>query len=232
VPNAVLSAKRLTGTKQTKGTIEKRIRNTDQAAKQKTVEENNFNKYGVKNVACIDAVKLKIGKSNKGKKCPRTAEHQSKIIESKRKNGTLKHRQESKDLIKNNALLFWQCDDPPVTLSENKKSRYDSGKINNIFCRSSYEKLFVSYCVRNSIKIESAENKRFRVPYYIENKRHFYYPDFYLPEYGMIIEIKPLSMIDVANNTLKAIAAMLLYDYALVTEEELNDLDEFFRYIK
>ena len=52
-----------------------------------------------------------------------------------------------------------------------------------------YEKKFIEYCISNNIKIESAETKEFRLEYYINDKRHYYYPDFYLPDLKIIIDV-------------------------------------------
>lgn len=85
--------------------------------------------------------------------------------------------------------------------------------------------------MNNDIKIEPAEQKIFRIKYKDENgKTRFYYPDFYLPDYNIIVEVKPLALLSNERVILKADAAMKEYDYVLITEEELKDLDSVFRY--
>lgn len=49
-----------------------------------------------------------------------------------------------------------------------------------------YEKHFIDYCVINNIKIENSKS----IKYFYENKKRIYYPDFYLIERNLIIEIK------------------------------------------
>ena len=65
----------------------------------------------------------------------------------------------------------------------------------------------------------------------MESKLRMYYPDFYLPDYDIIIEIKPLSMLDFENNEIKIDTGMRRHSLVLVTEEELEDLDAFFEYL-
>jgi uncharacterized protein YjhX (UPF0386 family) len=52
---------------------------------------------------------------------------------------------------------------------------------------SSWELSFIKYCIKNDIQIE--RNKKGFI-YWFEDKKHKYYPDFYLPEVDLFIEIK------------------------------------------
>ena len=87
------------GKSQSKETIVKRIQNTNQKTKQENWEKSNMLKYGVTHPSMLDSVKNKISISNKGKVIERDTEWQNNIIESKRKNGTLKHSDETKSKI-------------------------------------------------------------------------------------------------------------------------------------
>ena len=220
-------SKRAKGVKQSPETIAKRIKNTDQKKKEKTRRETILKRY-------------KDGKipykrdPNKIRKPlpPRTEEHQRKIIESKRKNDTLKHSNETKQKIKEKIRQVYESDDPPITISNSSNNSYKHGYYNGMYYRSSYELYFLIYCFENNIKVESAETKEFRLRYIdINGKMRMYYPDFYLPDYESIIEIKPLSMIDYKNNPIKIVAAATNYAFSLVTEEELSDLDGFFKWL-
>jgi len=60
-------------------------------------------------------------------------------------------------------------------------------------------------------------------------KERTYYPDFYLPEFELIVEIKPSSMLYYGTNPLKLNAASLrcaASNFAVVTEEDLFLLHE------
>jgi hypothetical protein len=102
------------GKPQSKEHVEKRILNTNQELKQTNWERSIFEKYGVDNPSKLENVKDKISIGNKGKIVNRDSEWQQKIIDSKRKNGTLKHSDETRIKIsdslnehfKENALIF------------------------------------------------------------------------------------------------------------------------------
>jgi hypothetical protein len=230
------------GKKQSLETIEKRISNTNQIKKEETRKSTLLQKYGSLNTdeALTETQKaekyLKIQSVHQNKK--HSDEHHKKIIATKKANNTLKHTDETKNKIKNRLLDYYQNNidvTPNVgkTIKENNKNGYVTGKINNLYYRSSYEKKFIEYCISNNIKIESAETKEFRLEYYINDKRHYYYPDFYLLDLKIIIEIKPLSMLNENNNIEKLDVGLSnsKYPFYFVTEEELNNLDEFFMYI-
>jgi hypothetical protein len=173
-------------------------------------------------------VKDKLSIAHKGTKKPRTKEHQQKIIDSKIRNGTTKHKSETATKIRNSLTQKYQQDEnPPVYLPKGRGGggrNYDRGYIHGFFYRSSYEKQFIITCHDNSIDIISAENKEFRVPYIMDNKRKFYYPDFYLPKYDAIIEIKPTSMFLVEETFIKLDAGAKHHEnYIILTEEELFD---------
>jgi len=160
----------------------------------------------------------------------RTELHSLKIIESKRKNGTLKHSDNAKQKIRHKINKLYQSLDAPITMSENSGGKHKNGYINEYFYRSSYEKIFIEYCINNNINLESAENKKYRIRYLgKDNKFHYYYPDFYLIDYDVIIEIKPKSMLYFGNNEIKFKEASKKYKFMIISENELIDLDKFFK---
>jgi len=62
----------------------------------------------------------------------------------------------------------------------------DTNPRTNLFYRGTYEKDFLDFCVSNKIKIE--KGKRFS--YFFDNKKRYYFSDFYLPNKNLVIEIK------------------------------------------
>jgi endogenous inhibitor of DNA gyrase (YacG/DUF329 family) len=223
------------GKRQSQETIKKRIDNTDQNKKEENRKNTMLSKYN--SLSTDDALSdkeieekyLKISQANKGKL--HSKEHHEKVINSKRLNGTLLHSEETKRKISEASRKYFSSDNPPITLSESKyKGRgHKCGYISGLYFRSSYEETFIKYCIENSIKIESAETKEFRIQYEIDGKNKMYYPDFYLPDYDVVVEIKPLSLLDF--NMEKIDAACFEYSYVIITEEELADLDNFFNYL-
>jgi hypothetical protein len=225
------SSKRMVGKKQSAETIAKRISNTDQIQKFKSLQKTLQLRYGVSSPSQIDEAKTKISISNTGKLRPRSKEHQQKIIDTKRRNGTLSHKEGTKIKIKEALLALYQSANILfVTASENSGGRHKNGYFNGVFYRSSYELCFLRYCHLKNIEIVSAETTEFRVRYEVDHKKHWYYPDFYLPEYDIIIEIKPASLLLDERVQAKIDAASLVHEnYTLLTEEDLLDLGEVFR---
>lgn len=216
------------GRKQSQEIIEKRLANTDQQKKEETRKATLFERYGDSRYVNRE----KIGKSHLGKKRPpRTKEHSDKITESKRRNGTNTHSETTKKSLSKMMRDLYARDDAPVTISKN--NTYVCGYYNDIYYRSSYELIFIKYCANNNIEIVSADTKEFRIRYYDaeDGRPRFYYPDFYIPQYDLMVEIKPLSMLDYGNNQVKSCAAREIYRYMFITEEELEDLDEVFRWV-
>lgn len=216
------------GRKQSKETIDKRIKNTDQTKKTKTRENTCLQRYGVKNTYMLPEVQAKSLAKTKGSKQPRKEGQQEKIIEAKRKNCTLAHTQETKDKISKSIHQLYQSENPPITISYAKHKHYKSGHFNGMYYRSSYELKFLEFCFNYNIECISAETKEFRVEYCIGDKKHFYYPDFYLPEYNIIIEIKPNSLLtnDVIINKINAGAKA--HSFKIVDEETLSELETFY----
>ena len=164
----------------------------------------------------------------KGRK--KSKEHIEKIINSKRRNGTLSHSNYTKKQISRSLKEYHQQgNDQSVTLSgfgANGRGHMH-GYINGVLYRSSYEASFLKKSIEVGIKVVSAENKNFRVRYYDNNdKKHWYYPDFYLPDLDIIVEIKPESMRNYKNNKIKFDTAKKYYKekYVVLCEEELYDI--------
>lgn len=209
--------------KQSESHIQKRISNTDQIAKETTRQNTMTEKYGsLVHIPNTEERSAKISNALKGK--IRTTEHTKKIIESKRKNGTLRHSISSKSKIKDMLLKYYQEGDDqniniPKNIIKSNGRGHKTGIFNDIHYRSSYELLFLRFCERNEINVKSAESKQFRIRYTIDGKKHWYYPDFYLPDFDIIIEIKPASRIK--ENKDKFAEANKEVQFLVLTEEDL-----------
>ena len=221
-------AKPWLGKKQTQEHIHKRIQNTNQKDKEIVRKNTMIFRYGFDNPSLLDDIKIKISKSNKGRKTPRVGNQQRNIIESRIKNGTLKHSIETRNKIRNSLIILYSSDNPPVTISENNNKNHKSGYFKGLYYRSSYELQFMEYCSENNIEYISAENKTFRLPYFIGEIRKWYYPDFYLEKYDAVIEIKPNSMLTNDVVMSKINVGMQNYRFFVIDEEVLLDLDNFF----
>lgn len=221
------------GKKQSAEIIEKRIKNTNQIAKEASRKKTMMERYGVDNPSLVPEFFEKMKVKNK-KFPPRTPEHSQKIISSKRKNGTLNHSNSIRTKISNSLNKYYQQDDnQSITLGSlpSNGRGHKSGHYDGILYRSSYELLFILFCKKNKIKIESCENKKRRVRYIYEGKKRWYYPDFYLPELDICIEIKPQSMMNDLFYTKKKFAEKIYKNFVVLTENELYDeakLNEYF----
>lgn len=209
------------GKKQSKEQIKKRIKNTNQADKEKNRKQTMLDKHGVDNPSKLDSVKKVLSEKNKGKQLTRTSEWQYNIIESKRNNGTLKHTDEAKTKISNSLNKFYSENlDREKYISSSNNVKHLSGWYNGLYFRSSLE---LSFLVNNSHKsFSSCEIKKYAVTYLAKDKIKKYYPDYTDGE--LIYEIKPTSLLNFAFNQDKITAAKEKFgdSYKVITEQESN----------
>lgn len=207
------------GKKQSKETIEKRIKNTDQQKKEECRKQTMLETYGVDNPTKMDFVKKLLSEKATGRELPRTKEWQNKIIKSKRNNGTLKHSEETKNKISKKLKNYYQNDkDRSKFISHSTNKRHMCGWYNDIYFRSSLE---LSFLIQNSDKyIKSCETKEYGIEYYHNDKRKIYYPDFTDGE--IIYEIKPSSLLNYKDNVSKISIGKEKYGdkYQIITEKE------------
>lgn len=222
------------GKKQSALTIQKRIANTDQLKKEERRKATCLEKYGVENTSQIPDVATKISQGNKGKRQHRSIEHQLKIIESKRVNATLAHSQETRTKISIGLRLsskFQLAAKNGSFVSTGAKSaaRTLGGYFKGLHFRSSYELAFLIEMHLLNISVVSAETSEFACEYTLDDERkHSYYPDFFLPSSKTVIEIKPRSMLNNHIVKLKIAAAEAKFkkNIKVLTEYELLDITE------
>lgn len=211
------------GRKQTQEQVDRRIKNTDQKKKQEKRNATMVERYGVSNWSETEQGRKRLSEVHSGKPRPRDKDHQIKIIESKRENGTLKHRQETKDKISKGVNEYLQRDDVDFSyMVSSRNNTYVHGYYLDMYYRSSYELMFLKFCDEYNIKVESAENKKHYVTYFDPSgKKRRYFPDFYLPDFEITVEIKPISMLDVGDNPLRINAGLTqIENYIILTEAD------------
>ena len=215
--------------KQSKEHIQKRIQNTDQKSKEEKRKKTMIDKYGVSNWGETDEARSALSDRMSGSKRARSDDHQRKIIESKRRNGTLKHTEKTKEKIKEKVVQYLNSDryNPENHISKSP-SKHEHGYIGSLYYRSSYEKQFINFCINFGLAIETAECNKFSVKYHDKNgNERTYFPDFYLKDFDIVVEIKPKSMIYLNDNEIKISSAKdTLPRYIVLTEEHgyLNEL--------
>jgi hypothetical protein len=213
------------GKKQSKKTIDKRVKNTNQIEKQKKLEYTIFNRYGVRNISNLDSVKNKISIGNTGKKSIRNVEWQNKIINSKRKNDTLKHSNDTKIKISNSLNEYHKENlDREKYISKSNNVKSISGWYNGLHFRSSLE---LSFLVKfNNITLISCEKKEYKILYEKNNKIKVYYPDF--TDGKSIYEIKPTNLLNYKDNELKIKRGFEIYgtQFNVITEKEVPYIEK------
>jgi hypothetical protein len=206
--------------KQSQETINKRIQNTDQIKKENSRQKTMLEKYGSLEYSPNKEEKsIKISKALAGIK--HTREHHEKITQSKIKNNTLNHTQETKDKIREKVTKTLNSPDfDKSRLISHNKNNPNQGYHKGFYCRSSYERLFVDFCEEYNIELLSAENNNYAVKYESDGKIRTYFPDFYLVNFDLVVEIKPISMYDYGDNLTKFFEAKKKYRFEVLTEEE------------
>jgi hypothetical protein len=205
--------------KQSELTIKKRINNTNQINKEVNRKKTMLFKYGIDNPSKIKEFMDKVSKKLIGRKYKRSIDWQTKIINSKKKNGTTTHSLDTKEKIRISLNNFFSQNlnrEKYMTKSNNKN--HLGGWYKGIFFRSSLE---LSFLHNNSNKeYKSCENKEYAIEYVVDEKIKVYYPDFTYN--NLIYEIKPTSLIKYGNNELKIKNAKKRYgdSYILITEKE------------
>jgi len=107
------------------------------------------------------------------------------------------------------------------------KNKQNGGKIK---FRSSWEYKFLQWCDQNK-NVKKVVSEGIPIPYYFENKKRKYYPDFLLlyKDEKLLIEIKPKNQVLNEMNQAKFNAAKKFceqnnYKFLILTEIELKNL--------
>jgi hypothetical protein len=149
----------------------------------------------------------------------RTDEWQKNIIESKRRNGTLKHSDETKVKITNSLNEYHRLNlEREKYITTSNSIRHLNGWYNGLYFRSSLE---LSFLVSNTeISFTSCELKKYSVNYLVNGKYKVYYPDY--TDGNFIYEIKPSKLLNFGLNPLKISAAKEKFGcvYNVITEKE------------
>ena len=213
------------GKKQSAEQISKRLKNTNQIDKEEKKQKTLLLKYGYDNPSKIPLSKLKLSILSKNSKKPRTEEWQKKIIDSKRKNGTLNHSEDTKKKLTDSMSNYYLKNlDREKYLHFKGNKNFITGWYNNLFFRSSLELAFLHR--NNHKKIVSCETNEYKVEYLKNGLTKCYYPDFY--DGCFIYEIKPSSLLKSNDNILKINEAIKKYSdlFKIVTEKDCSYLSK------
>lgn len=217
------------GKKQPKQMVRKRLANTKQSVKERTRKKTMRARYGsldTQQAMSKHEIALRIQRlreAHTGKKMPTRSVRQ--IIETKRRNGTLGHTEETKKKIRASVIATLNADsfDKSVFITSGSRGRgHKTGKIHGLTYRSSYEKEFIRFCRANKIRVETAETKEFSVLYKskLSGIMKTYYPDFFLSDYNLVVEIKPSTMLNIRDNSVKHKAAAKELNFCVLTDKD------------
>lgn len=206
------------GRKQTAEQIANRVAKTDQKSKEAKRKATMLERFGVDNysqtkehIFCMNPTGF-IG--------PRSESHKKNIIKAKRRNGTLKHTEKAKRKMSASLNLYYSNPDLDRSVYVSNVFNPFTGHYRGLYYRSSYELMFLKFCRRYFIDVLPAGTKAFAVPYVDKyGSERMYYPDFYLPEFDLVVEIKPSSMLKHGQNPRKFAAANRKYErFCVLTE--------------
>ena len=140
-------------------------------------------------------------------------------------------KEEYRNKQRDNSLRMWRNPEHP----EKVLSGYRNGFVKKRFLytfsdgrcinlRSSYE---VTLCSYLEILMINFEYEKYRFDYFLDGF-HSYYPDFYLNDLNIFLEVKPRSLTDIEVNILKRQSVLDKgYSIYYVTEDELESINTF-----
>lgn len=143
------------------------------------------------------------------------------------------HKNQSKRLVE-----LWKDEQYREKMSKKCKRQHETGNLNPMgYAPKEKSYFYESIRMRSSWEVKLAEildshNIRFeyetlQVDYELDGKSHRYYPDFYLPECNVLLEVKPQYKLNNPDVIAKRESSIKLgYRYKFVTEKELFNQDE------
>jgi hypothetical protein len=133
-----------------------------------------------------------------------------------------------KNKFKNTFFSKYGVTNPMQVLNFFKKQQ-NSGflceEYNGIFYRGSYELDFIKYCESNKIDIEKPDS----IEYNMYENKHYYFPDFYLPKYNLIVEVKSsyYYKLNESKNILKKEASLNKgYNFLFLIDKDYTELEK------
>jgi hypothetical protein len=116
---------------------------------------------------------------------------------------------------------FVNVDKMMQTKREKKMSPFGRkmGNYKNFYYESQWELAFIKFCLTNDIQIE--RNKK-GFTYWYQDKKHKYYPDFYLPEVDQYVEIKNGYLLKREKEQEKI--KQFVYKLDVYTDERMKDI--------
>ena len=208
------------------------------------VRETSMEKYGVDNYSKTSDFKIKVRETSM-EKYGVDSPNKSEIIKESKKNSMLKKyghisnsmTKESKDRLKKTNLERYGVEYPMQVLEFCETQQKNSKKIryynDDIYYQSSYEKDFLDYLKNIDMLSKVTRGPIIKYNNGISDKVH--YPDFYIEDYNLIIEIKSdyyyYKYLDI-NNLKFNKAIEIGYNYMFIINKNYKYFDEYMSILK
>ncbi len=104
-----------------------------------------------------------------------------------------------------------------------QQSGFSAKTYNGLYYRGSYELDFLRFCDENNITVENGSSIKF----FYNDKSKIYFPDFYIPKFNLVCEIKSEYYYskDLELNLAKKEATLLQgYEFLFIIDKKYNDL--------
>ena len=189
-------------------------------------KETNLEKYGDENYVNIEEIKLSL--NNK-------SQEEKELIYKKREQTCLKNygvnfSMQNKNVqqkSKSTCLEKYGVEYPTQNEEIFNKAQISGKKIKfhkqtGLQYRGKNELHFLDYCFENTIKVEKIKS----IKYEFENKNKIYYPDFYIKDKTLIVEIKSwyTYVRDLNKNLVKQKACIYQgYDFVFIVDKNYNE---------
>ena len=207
-------------------------------------KNTNLQKYGVTSYSKTSDFKIKVRETSM-EKYGVDSPNKSEIIKESKKNSMLKKyghisnsmTKESKDRLKKTNLERYGVEYPMQVLEFCEKQQKNSKKIryynDDIYYQSSYEKDFLDYLKNIDMLSKVTRGPIIKYNNGISDKVH--YPDFYIEDYNLIIEIKSdyyyYKYLDI-NNLKFNKAIEIGYNYMFIINKNYKYFDEYMSILK
>ncbi len=195
------------------------------------VEETSYKKWGVSNYAKTDEYKKKSKETSNKKwgvdhylmnsdnylKLIKTIKEKYNVNNPSKINGVNIEKRKKTNLEKYGCEHAIQNEDIFLKCFKNRK------KINNLYYDSKNELKFIELCISNNIYIERMKG----VKYNFDSSDKIYYPDFFLPNYNLIVEIKSkwTYNIDLDKNLAKREQCLKNgYDFIFIIDNNFDEI--------
>lgn len=180
--------------------------------------ERTFKKYGIKHTTQLNNVKEKI----------------KNVIKEKYGVENVTQLDWVKEKIKNTCLEKYNVQNPMQKLDIFEKQQKSGKQIkfhpeSNLYYRSSYELDFLNFCVENNLVVKKGLVFNFNY----NGKNKYYYSDFFIPKYNLVIEIKSdyyYEKYKQLNEKKKENVIKSNYDFMFIINKKYVELSKIIKY--